>query len=146
MKRAALIVGVAGVGLLAVYLWRQRQAGESIGGAAGRTAATFAFDTAAGVVKGIGAAVGIPNTDAGKCEADLARGDMLAASFSCPAPRFVRGAYNNAFIHDAAVLDARQIDRITERAAAGTPDLGTVIDPATGWATAAYDPLGNRIH
>lgn len=47
---------------------------------------------AVGTVKGIGEAVGIPDTDADQCTIDLANGDYWAASKSCPAPRWANVA------------------------------------------------------
>lgn len=132
MSRIALYVGVAVVAGVGLYVWRKRKPGESLGEAAGRTAAAFAFDTAAGaaagVVKGIGEAVGIPDTDPDQCEADLARGDLWAASFSCPASRFIDAAYGSTRINHAAIEDARQIDRIMERQQARA-DAAPVVQP-----------------
>lgn len=44
----------------------------------------------AGVVVGVGEAVGIPATNQDQCSIDMANGDDWAASFSCPAPVFLK--------------------------------------------------------
>ncbi len=113
-------------------------------------AVSAAGDAAAGAVLGVGDALGIPRTSNAKCEADLAAGDMWAASFSCPAPRFAqavgRSVFGSTSVNHDAMTDARQIDRIIERSQRPLPDLGVVTDPATGDPVHAYDPLGNRIY
>lgn len=76
----------AGIGLAAVYfLLRPRDAAAAT--------ASFLVDTAGGVVegtvKGLGSAVGIPDTDAANCQASLDAGDTWSASFYCPAGTFL---------------------------------------------------------
>lgn len=117
MSRIALYVGAALVAGVGLYVWTQRRPGEGMGATLGRVAVGTVADVGTGAVKGIGEAVGIPDTNADQCEADLARGDMWAASFSCPASRFIEGAYSATRINHAAIDDARQIDRIMERQA-----------------------------
>lgn len=58
-------------------------------GAAGRAVGSGAVDFVDGVVVGVGSGMGVPETDAAQCDADLAAGDMWAASFSCPAGRWL---------------------------------------------------------
>lgn len=57
-------------------------------------AVSAADDAVANVIVGAGGLVGIPATNLDQCELDLARGDTWAASFSCPASRFIKGQVN----------------------------------------------------
>lgn len=66
---------------------------DAVGQMAG-DAVTAVDNTVANVVVGAGGIVGIPATDNDQCTLDLARGDMWAASFSCPASRFIKGVVN----------------------------------------------------
>jgi hypothetical protein len=77
----------AGLGLAAAWvLLRPKDAAAAIAQGVVGTAAGLAE----GTVKGLGAAVGIPDTDAANCQASLAAGDTWAASFYCPAGTFLR--------------------------------------------------------
>ena len=89
MKNAVYIAaGVAG--LLAVYVLTKKRPGESFAGAAGRTIGGGVADAGAGVVVGLGGAVGIPQTNVSKCQQDMAAGRTWAASFSCDATTFAK--------------------------------------------------------
>lgn len=124
------------LGAAALYVLWKRKPGETIAGAAGRVAVETAADAGVGAVKAIGAQVGVPDTNTSQCDADLARGDYWAASFSCPAGRFISGVYGSTAINAAAIDGERRIDRITElqqqQAAYPTPAL--------------FDEWGNRIN
>lgn len=97
-KLIALVV-LAGAGAL---WWVSRQVNMS-GGIAGAAESLAAGairaveGVAVGTVKGIGAAVGVPDTNQTKCQADMAAGRWLDASFSCPAGTFINGAGGAAF-------------------------------------------------
>lgn len=85
-----LVGGVA----VAAALWAASRASggnlaRDVGTTAGRAVVDAAEGAVVGTVTGIGEAVGIPQTDADQCTRDLAAGDLWAASFSCPAPRFI---------------------------------------------------------
>jgi len=83
----ALVAGAVGLGAL-LYVWSQKQPGQSMAGAAGQAAAEAVADASAGAVIGVGEVFGIPATNEDQCSIDLASGDLWAASFSCPAKRF----------------------------------------------------------
>jgi hypothetical protein len=54
------------------------------------SAASAVDSGVANVVVGTGGMVGIPATNQDQCTLDLAAGDTWAASFSCPASRFIK--------------------------------------------------------
>jgi hypothetical protein len=85
---------VLGVGLLA-YAWMQKTPGQSLAASVGASAVGAVVDVGAGAVVGLGQAVGIPATSGDQCTIDLENGDYWAASFSCPASRFI-GASTSA--------------------------------------------------
>ncbi|MDP1740081.1 hypothetical protein [Polaromonas sp.] len=121
MNRTYIYAGGAIVGIGALYFMAQRLKLPSTGSLAadvawaGVDAAHGAF---VGTVKGIGAVFGVPDTNTDACTADLARGDKWAASFSCPAGRFLGGVWSSTAASEARTENARQIDRILEREAA----------------------------
>ncbi|MCM2250849.1 MAG: hypothetical protein NDJ19_00680 [Ramlibacter sp.] len=83
-----LVLGALGV--LAVLWLASRASAGTVGQSIGRNVIEGADGAVAGAVVALGDIVGIPETDADQCTLDLARGDLWAASFSCPAPRFVK--------------------------------------------------------
>lgn len=85
----ALVAGAVGLGAL-LYVWAQKKPGQSWAGAAAETAVGAVADAGAGAVIGIGEVFGIPETNQDQCTIDLANGDYWAASFSCPAGRFLK--------------------------------------------------------
>ena len=85
---AAVVAGAVGLGAL-LYVWSQKRPGQSMAGAAGSAAVEAVADAGAGAVIGIGEVFGIPATDSDQCSIDLANGDLWAASFSCPAGRWL---------------------------------------------------------
>jgi len=85
----ALVAGAVGVGAL-LYVMAKQRAGQSLAGAAGSAAVEAVADAGAGAVIGIGEVFGIPPTDTDQCSIDLANGDYWAASFSCPAGRYLK--------------------------------------------------------
>lgn len=74
---------------LGVYVVKKGVAG-AVAGAVGA-----AGDAAAGAVIGIGELVGIPATDADKCQAAIASGDRWRQSFDCPAGTFLAQAWRD---------------------------------------------------
>lgn len=78
-----IAAGVCGV-LLAWWAFRGVQG-------MARDLTSGAINATAGVVEGVGLAVGVPLTSQTQCEIDLAAGDYWAASFSCPAGKFAGG-------------------------------------------------------
>jgi hypothetical protein len=85
-----LVLGALGaLGLLAWLAARDVTAG-GVGENIGRNIIEGTDGVIAGAVKGVGEIVGIPATNEDQCTLDLARGDLWAASFSCPAPRYLR--------------------------------------------------------
>lgn len=80
-----LIVIAVGVAILYVAL-------RGFGGAAKdltKGAVSVAGGAITGITEGIGEQVGVPVTSATQCEKDIAAGDHWAASFSCPAGKFL---------------------------------------------------------
>ena len=84
-----LALGVLVVGGV-VYAVRQAAAAWPTPGKLWDAATGAAEGVAVGTVVGIGKTVGIPETDVDQCEIDLANGDLWKASFSCPAPRYLK--------------------------------------------------------
>lgn len=74
----------AGAALLGLFVLSRKGVAEALA----RGAVGVAEGAVVGTVKGVGDLVGIPDTDADQCTLDLARGDLVAASFSCPAKRW----------------------------------------------------------
>lgn len=148
ISRAYLYGGAALAGGLVLYVLAKKRPGESLAGATGRAVASAVGDAGVGAVKGVGAVFGIPDTNESKCDADLAAGNTWAASFSCPASRFIGSVFNSTTIRAAELEDARQIDRILERQAMNEQRayLPGVYDASTGEQVGAYDEMGNRIY
>lgn len=84
------LVLFAGLTLLAVWVLTRKGVAFSAGRSVVGGAAEVVTDAAAGAVVGIGEAIGLPSTSDDQCTIDLARGNWLAASASCPAPRFMK--------------------------------------------------------
>ena len=82
------------------YLLVRKAAGDARGAATiigegiGNAAAGVAGGVVTGAVKGAGAVVGVPDTDAGRCEAAKAAGDTWKASLYCPAWDFLSWSAN----------------------------------------------------
>lgn len=82
------IILAAGIAGAAWWMTRQGNAKNLAAGLA-EGAAGAIVGAAEGAVVGIGKAVGVPETNHDQCTIDLANGDYWAASFSCPAARFI---------------------------------------------------------
>ena len=80
-----VILAIAGVALFVAM--------KGFGGAA-KAVTSAAVDTVsgavAGTVVGVGNMAGVPDTSNTQCEIDISKRDYWAASFSCPAPRFLQ--------------------------------------------------------
>jgi hypothetical protein len=98
----AVFYGGAALLVVVVLLVMRRGAG-SLPEQVGRGLAAAAGDAGVGVIKGIGEAVGIPDTDPLKCARALAEGRMWDASFDCPAADFFRGLVG--IVPQSATLD-----------------------------------------
>ncbi len=134
-------VALAGVGVL----WWVSQRVASSGGIAGiaESAAAGAIraagDAAVGTVKGIGQAVGIPDTNRTKCEADIAAGRWWDASFSCPAGTFINtggaAVFGSTSLWGADTEEVRRIEAAKARADFALTDPRRVdLDPFGGMA------------
>jgi hypothetical protein len=91
-QRASIIAAAAAGGLLLAWIITRSAAGAAKDIAQG--AVGMAEGTITGVVVGIGGTVGIPETSADQCSADLAAGRTWDASFSCPAGTFVKSFFD----------------------------------------------------
>lgn len=86
---------VAVAALAAAWAITRQGAASAAGQAAGQALVDATDGAIRGTVVGIGGIVGIPDTNADQCTIDLANGDMWAASFSCPAPRYLKALAGN---------------------------------------------------
>lgn len=84
------LVLIAGLGIGAFLLFPKMFGKFAASAAAG--AVNVVTDAASGVVVGIGESVGIPETDAQKCENAITSGEYWEASFWCPAGRFLKAS------------------------------------------------------
>lgn len=90
LKTAAGRWLVLGVLVAGGVWWITRQgAARNIAAGLAEGAAGAVIGAAEGAVVGIGRAIGVPETNHDQCTVDLANGDYWAASFSCPAARFI---------------------------------------------------------
>lgn len=93
MSRAALFALTSAGVFLGLYLLNKvQQPGAMLD--AGAAVGSAVVDAGAGVVLGIGDAVGIPRTNVSQGQAELAAGDYWNASFHLPAGEFISGAWN----------------------------------------------------
>lgn len=86
-KRIVIVVGIAAA---AGVLYIAARGVKGVVSDVVSTAGTAVVDASAGAVIGLGEVVGIPETNQDQCSIDLANGDTWAASFSCPASRFLK--------------------------------------------------------
>jgi hypothetical protein len=85
------LVALAALGVLgAAWALTRPGAAAGAGEAMGRALIEGADGAIRGTVVAAGELVGIPDTNADQCTIDLAAGDLWAASFSCPAPRYLK--------------------------------------------------------
>lgn len=123
---------LAVLGILAAagfIAWRAHQAASA--NAMGRDVGGALVRGAAGVVEGIGGAMGIPVTDAAACRQAIDEGDMWTASFACPAKDFLAAGWN-------------KVNTSIDTATPGLPNLsdwisdGTQPPAFTGGATGGW--------
>lgn len=99
----ALYVGIGAGTIAVVYVALRKAAGDTrgvaeiLGEAAARGVVNAAEGAAVGVVKGAGAVVGIPDTDAVRCVAAKAAGNTWEASKYCAAPDFLSWSASRVF-------------------------------------------------
>jgi hypothetical protein len=90
-----LVIGVGVAALVLLVLVKKKGAAADAGQALGEAAANAAGGVVAGVAEGIGDQIGVPRTDAEKCEQCKADGDTMGVSLYCPAGDFL--SYINPF-------------------------------------------------
>jgi len=97
------LLTTVGLGLLAFIVFRRDIAGiiggsvQSVAEGAGEIAGSIVVGAGTGVVLGVARSVGIPDTEADKCQAALDAGEMWTASFYCPAGTFLQSAWGEIF-------------------------------------------------
>lgn len=139
---AVLLVAAGGV------WWISRRFTSSGGiASAAESAAAGAIRAAEGVavgtVKGIGSAVGIPDTNRTACEADVAAGRWWDASFSCPAGTFINTAggavFGSTSLWGSDTEEMRRIEAAKARAQFALTDPRRIdLDPFQGLAPAEW--------
>lgn len=92
MKPVAVAIVVTAAAVAAVYLvTRAARAAADLGPVGiGAAVGGAVVDAGAGVVLGIGDAVGLPRTQMTECERAMAEGRTWDASFVCPASTFLK--------------------------------------------------------
>lgn len=119
-KLVALGVLVLGAGAWWLYSRTNTAAVGNLAESAARGLVGAVEGAAVGTVKGIGAAVGIPDTNKTNCQADVAAGRWWDASFSCPAGTFINTAggavFGSTTLWDSDSADARAIEAAKARA------------------------------
>lgn len=114
------------VGGVAALIFWPSLTGRFARGAAG-AAVRVIHDAATGAVIATGELVGIPATDAAKCEADVEAGDWWGASFACPAGTFLKTAGGAVIdVTTGALVGIATYSPIAEiiRLAPIAPDMG----------------------
>lgn len=92
-----LLAGVAVVGLALAWLWgRSNASGQSMAAELGQAVGGAVVDAGAGVVVGIGQAVGIPATSPSACDLARASGSWFDRSLHCPAGDFLGDVWDAA--------------------------------------------------
>jgi hypothetical protein len=111
--RTWVILGAAAAAGVALYVWRK-------GGIANAAASvtTAAADAGAGVVLGLGDAMGVPRTETNRCAELMREGRWWDASFACPAGTLLSGAWGAA---TAPAVNPAVLDANDARARRGTP-------------------------
>ena len=107
------LIGMAVLAGLGLLWWATR---PGVAGKAAAAAVGAVGEAAVGTVKGVGALVGVPDTNLTKCQADIAAGNWWDASFSCPAGDYVSAAasagkaavFGSTALSEAAARDARR--------------------------------------
>lgn len=85
LESDAVLIGAAIVGIY----FLSTKAGQQLVANVAEASVNAAGNAATGAVIGIGKAVGVPATNLDQCQRDIDAGDVWAASFSCPAGRWL---------------------------------------------------------
>jgi hypothetical protein len=91
-----LAVGAIALAALAWYAKKKITDAGGIGNAAAAVVTATIDNGAQAVAYGVGDAIGIPRTNAEKCAAAQAAGDLWTASFQCKAASFLGGFWDTA--------------------------------------------------
>ncbi|WP_302172881.1 hypothetical protein [uncultured Hydrogenophaga sp.] len=95
MVKLSPVYLIAGAAVLAAVVWAVSRKGGAGVGSAVAGAVIGAADGAIGeTVNSIGEVIGVPRTNASRCELAKAAGDTWAASFDCPAGEFLRYVFD----------------------------------------------------
>lgn len=136
------LVGVAGLVGLGLIWWMTRPgAMQNAAASAAGAIVNAAQGAVVGTVKGVGQAVGIPDTNMTQCQKDMAAGNWWDASFSCPAGTFIAGGYNaatSAVFGSTALSAAEAADARRDFAATDPRRLDL---PQSKPAYSPYDPM-----
>jgi hypothetical protein len=87
-----IILGAGLAALALLVLVKKNGAAADVGAAVG----SAVVNAGAGVVVGIGEAIGIPRTNETECEKAMREGRYWDASFACPAGDFIGGTASDA--------------------------------------------------
>jgi hypothetical protein len=90
-----IILG-AGLAALALLVLVKKNGIAGVAADAGAAVGEAVVNAGAGVVMGVGDAVGIPRTNKTECQKALEEGRYWDASFACPAGDFLGGVGGNA--------------------------------------------------
>lgn len=104
-QQAAIGAGVVVALGVALWIWKRGVGGVAQDVAGGAVKA--AGGAAVGVTKGAASLVGIPDTDAAKCQQAIGAGNFWDASFYCTAGEFA-AAGGSAFVHWFKPLERTQ--------------------------------------
>lgn len=95
-------------GIAVAYAARSALAGKGVAAAAADAAAVIpsvAANAAAGVVVGIGDVIGVPRTSEDECSRLIAARQLWAASFKCPAGRWISEGVFGGDAHPGAEVN-----------------------------------------
>jgi hypothetical protein len=84
-----LIFGAVAAAAVLLILLKKKGAVSNVAQAAGGAVVDAAAGLTAGVVYGVGDAVGVPRTDMTECDKAIQEGRTWDASFACPAGKFL---------------------------------------------------------
>lgn len=134
------LAGIAGLAALAFMVWKKggvKPAAAAVVGAAS--------EAAAGVVVGMGTAVGVPETNSSKCAEHLAAGRLWEASFACPAGDFVGALFmGGPSKNDGGPVDQSIADR-WDAYAKGSQRSATGSGSFDKWAAMYEGPVGRAL-
>lgn len=90
-ERDLTYAAVAAGLLFLAYVWHRGAGG--VAQDVSHAAVSAAGGVVTGTVQGVGDTLGIPETDAQKCQAAIAAGDTWNASLYCPAGTFIKSIF-----------------------------------------------------